>query len=74
MSYISLFKLLNSNLPKYVCINIQKGDAKIQLLFYFAKYKLMKVCIYAQFFFFLYDFITVLMQYMLDFMYFHFNV
>ena len=34
----------------------------------------MKVCIYAQFFFFLYDFITVLMQYMLDFMYFHFNV
>lgn len=50
-------------MPKYVCIYIQKGDAKIQLLFYFPKNKDMKVRIYTKFFFFLYEFPTVLMQY-----------
>ncbi len=34
----------------------------------------MKVLIYDKIFFFLYEFSTVLMQYMLDFMYFNFNV
>ena len=72
--FFIFIKWLISFIPKYVCIYIQKGDAKIQLLFYFAKNKLMKVCIYAQFFFFLYDFITVLMHVLLYFAYFNFNL